>query len=199
MKTRILAFVTLALAGCTATGTGTVTPGASAGPGASTPPTASAAPGATPTTAATLNAGDFVPTTYMLSIDGKPVAVQQRGNVNNTGGKTLGVGLGAFRGEKAGMNELITPTITITSQTKTFDAADFTQSDATGSVAGLNWVRNLTARTYIADDKDAKKTFSYAGGKFNVSYSGKMSRSTGSGDFPESIQVELVAEGIPTK
>jgi hypothetical protein len=196
MKTRIIAFVALALAGCTATATGSVTPGASASPGMS------ASPGATPSAAASapaLKAGDFVPTTYTLSIDGKPVAVQQRGNLNSTDGKILGVGMGAFGGQRAGMGELITATIAIVSQTKTFDAPDFAQSDATGEVSGLNWARNLTARTYIADDKDAKETFSYAGGKFNVTYSGKMTRSTGSGDFPETIQVDLVAEGIPTK
>jgi hypothetical protein len=196
MKTRILAVAALALAGCTAAGP------VSPGPGASASPMASAAPGATPSAAASapaLKAGDFVPTTYTLSIDGKPVAVQQRGNLNNTDGKYLGVGMGAFGGQKAGTGELITATIAIVSQTKTFDAPDFAQSDATGDVSGLNWVRNLTVRTYIANDKEAKETFSYANGKFNVTYSGKMSRSAGNGEFPESIQVDLVAEGIPTK
>lgn len=165
-------------------------------PASSTPASASPSPSASASPA--IGVDDFVPGKFTLSIDGAPVEVQQRGNTVTMNPQLLTAYLGLFKGEKAGAREIYSPVINILTSGKAFSAPDFGKADVTSLQVGLNWTRNMTMRTYVMDS-GATKEVSSAGGKLNVTYSGKMKRTTGTGEFPETIMVELAVEGIPPK
>jgi hypothetical protein len=200
MNLRPVLLTTLLVAACSPS-TGTPTASSSSTKPASTAPSTAAS---TATTAATTSAapaagdGNFVPTKLTVSVDGAAFDIAQKGYLAGDATKTsAGYSLGAGKGEKAGARTVQWPSITVISKGKDLAAADFTQADAGTIVLGLNWVKNLTVRTYTAD-ASGKTTLTAAGGKLNISYSGKMNRGPGSGDFPETIMVEITAEGLPT-
>lgn len=161
----------------------------------------SAAPSGTsptsPSPSASLAAENFVPTKATLSIDGTDIPLQAKGNFPLRESKQMGVSFGVFKGEKATPANPAIPTMTVVSSSKAIGAADFTQADASMLNVGINWLKGFSLASY-GRDESATVTLANVGGKLNLSYQGKMKRMSGTGDFPESITVNLVVEGIPT-
>jgi hypothetical protein len=156
----------------------------------------SGAASTSPSPSASLAAEDFVPTRATLSIDGTEIPLQAKGNFGFRESKQIGVSFGVFKGEAPTPAHPAIPTVTIVSNTKALSAPDFTEADTSTLNVGITWLKGFSLAAY-GRDESATVTLANVGGKLNLSYQGKMKRLSGTADFPESIAVNLAAEGIP--
>ncbi len=164
-----------------------------------------AAPGAAPSVAPSADADppvkaeDFKPTRVALTVDGKAEPVALRGFLVVGSDNLLAGSLGVYKGGKAATATIFAPSFTITGAgKKAISAPDFSVADAVSVLIGLNWTKDTTARTFTPVG-EATVTVTPVDGKLKLAYAGRMNRGPGNGEFPESIQVTLEAEGIPTK
>jgi hypothetical protein len=123
--------------------------------------------------------------------------LQAKGNFGFGESKQIGVAFGVFKGEEVTPANPAIPTMTVVSSTKALGAPDFTQADTSTLNVGITWLKGASLAAYRRDES-ATITLANVGGKLNLSYQGKMKTMSATSDFPESIMVNLVAEGIPT-